>query len=111
MKALSIRQPWAWLIVTGHKDVENRTWTTKYRGPLLIHASVTPDDVSTDIVNRYGIPIDTAALHYGGLIGQVELVDVVTRSQSKWFVGPFGFVLREPRALSFTPARGMLNLF
>ena len=36
--ALSIRQPWAWLIVNGHKPVENRTWSTSYRGELLIHA-------------------------------------------------------------------------
>ncbi|WP_245839042.1 ASCH domain-containing protein [Yersinia kristensenii] len=39
MKALSIRQPWAWLIVNGYKDIENRTWNTKCRGPVLIHAS------------------------------------------------------------------------
>src|SRR5438045_8559495 len=38
MKALSIRQPWAWLIVNGHKPVENRSWSTKYTGKLLIHA-------------------------------------------------------------------------
>ena len=31
MKAISIRQPWAWLVVNGHKDVENRTWRTKHR--------------------------------------------------------------------------------
>jgi hypothetical protein len=37
-KALSIRQPWAHLIVAGIKQIENRTWTTRYRGPLLIHA-------------------------------------------------------------------------
>ena len=43
MKAISIRQPWAWLIVHGYKDVENRTWATKYRGPILIHAGKTLD--------------------------------------------------------------------
>jgi hypothetical protein len=41
MRALTIRQPWAWLIVHGHKDLENRTWCTSYRGPLLIHAAGT----------------------------------------------------------------------
>jgi hypothetical protein len=41
----------------------------------------------------------------------VELVDVVRRSDSKWFSGPIGFVLRDPVALPFTPTRGMLNLF
>jgi len=43
MKAILIRQPWAWLIVHGYKDVENRTWSTKYRGPILIHAGKTLD--------------------------------------------------------------------
>jgi hypothetical protein len=52
MKELSIRQPWAWLIIAGHKDVENRSWTTTYRGPLLIHAARRPDDVMADIENR-----------------------------------------------------------
>lgn len=36
---LSIRRPWTWLILHGGKNVENRTWTTTYRGLLLIHAS------------------------------------------------------------------------
>lgn len=39
MKVLSIRQPWASLIVWNFKDIENRNWKTNYRGPLLIHAS------------------------------------------------------------------------
>jgi hypothetical protein len=39
MKALSIRQPYATLVCAGVKDVENRSWSTKYRGRLLIHAS------------------------------------------------------------------------
>ena len=43
MKVLSVRQPWAWLIVAGHKDIENRKWYTNHRGPLLIHASKAMD--------------------------------------------------------------------
>ena len=39
MKALSIRQPWAWLIIHAGKDVENRTWCTNYRGRFLVHAA------------------------------------------------------------------------
>jgi hypothetical protein len=39
MKVIVIRQPWAWLIVNGFKDIENRSWATRYRGPLLIQAS------------------------------------------------------------------------
>ena len=38
VKALSIQQPWAWLIVNGHKDIENRDWRTNFRGPVAIHA-------------------------------------------------------------------------
>ncbi len=43
MKTLSVKQPWSTLICTGIKDVENRTWRTEYRGPLLIHASAQED--------------------------------------------------------------------
>ena len=39
MKALSIRQPWAWLILNAGKDIENRSWYTSVRGRVLIHAS------------------------------------------------------------------------
>lgn len=39
MKALSIRQPWAWLILHGGKDIENRSWNTNFRGRFLIHAA------------------------------------------------------------------------
>ena len=40
MLALSIRQPWAWLILNGGKDIENRSWPTKVRGRVLVHASI-----------------------------------------------------------------------
>ena len=39
MKVIVVRQPWAWLIVHGYKDIENRSWKTRYRGTLLIQAS------------------------------------------------------------------------
>jgi hypothetical protein len=50
MKAITVRQPWAWLVVTGKKDIENRTWRTHYRGKLLIHAASRLADVSLDEV-------------------------------------------------------------
>lgn len=40
MKALSVRQPWAWLIVNGYKDIENRDWSTQQRGRIWIHTGV-----------------------------------------------------------------------
>lgn len=44
MKVLTIRQPWTWAIARGHKSIENRSWTTPYRGPLVIHAASKWDD-------------------------------------------------------------------
>jgi hypothetical protein len=51
MKILSIRQPWASLIVAGVKDVENRTWPMRYRGRVLIHSSLRADDTAAKILN------------------------------------------------------------
>ena len=42
MKTITIKQPWAWLIIEGVKDIENRTWPTKFRGRVLIHAAAKP---------------------------------------------------------------------
>lgn len=48
MKALSLRQPWASMIADGRKTIETRTWRTRYRGPLAIHASAHPyEDLPT----------------------------------------------------------------
>ena len=56
MKALSVRQPWAWAIIYAGKDVENRTWPTRYRGFVIVHASQRVDDVSSeDIERRFGV--------------------------------------------------------
>ena len=109
MKALSIMQPWAWLIVAGHKDIENRTWATRYRGPVLIHAGkrfdFDPQEWDWPDIER---PLD---FDLGGIVGEAEIVDCVTASSSRWFCGPFGFVIRNARPLPFRPCRGMLGFF
>ena len=110
MKTLSVRQPWAWLIVAGLKDIENRTWTTTYRGALLIHAAVTLDAM-TEIERRFQVAIDHDALQFGGIIGRVELLDIVSSSHSRWFTGPYGWVLSQPQHLPFRHVRGQLGLF
>lgn len=106
MKALSVRQPWAYLIVQGIKDIENRPWTTSYRGPLLIHASRQFDGSysNTDIV----LP---DIYEQGGIVGMVNLVDVITESDSRWFQGKYGFVLKDACTLPFMPLRGALHIF
>jgi len=109
MRCLSIRQPWASLIVAGHKDIENRTWATPYRGPLLIHASSRTDvDADTrDLLTRAEIK----RLPRGGIIGAVWLDGCVLESDSPWFIGPIGWVLCHPTRLPFHRCRGQLALF
>ena len=119
MKALSIRQPWAWMILHAGKDIENREWPTRFRGRVLVHASkgMTQreyDEAFEFAQNAYGrylhIPF-SGVLDRGGIVGSVEIVDCVTRSDSRWFVGTYGFVLRDPVVLPFQPYRGALGFF
>ena len=58
---------------------------------------------------HYGIEIDPAKLQFGGIIGRAEIVDCVKRSDSPWFTGKFGFVLRRARKLPFIVNKGMLG--
>ena len=112
MKALSIRQPYAWLIVAGHKPIENRTWLVHYRGPLLIHASAKMHVRTLDEIERkHGISVPREALELGGIIGRVDLVEIVTASSSPWFEGPFGWVLENPTHLPFRALHGAQGLF
>ena len=55
MRAITIRQPWAELILRGEKDVENRSWRTNHRGLLLIHAGLGAD---TEYFEEYEVPED-----------------------------------------------------
>jgi hypothetical protein len=112
-RVLSIRQPWAWLIVHGFKPIENRTWTTDYRGNLLIHAASKPDRVTQKTIRDcYGIILPPAReLRLGGIIGEAELVDVVEYSSSAWFTGPYGFVLALPKPRRFRPLKGQQRIF
>ncbi|WDG52442.1 ASCH domain-containing protein [Pseudomonas chlororaphis] len=121
MKALSIRQPWAWLIVHGGKDIENRSWHTKFRGRFMVHAAkgmtVRQWVAAIDFCIAQGIhdtPFDMPAfedLQRGGIIGSVELVDSLDTSESPWYMGQKGFLLRDPKPLPFTPLKGRLGFF
>lgn len=111
MKALSVRQPYAWAIIEGGKDIENRAWHSDFRGPVLIHAGLHWHDVGPEaLAQKMGItvPVD---LPLGGIVGLVEIVDCVTRHDSRWFQGPYGFVLRYPHPLPFTPCQGHLGFY
>ena len=121
MKALSIRQPWAWLIVHGGKDIENRSWHTKFRGRFLVHAAkgMTNEEYcdglefamkAGDIRLLRDFPT-SQEMQRGGIIGSVELVDSLDTSDSPWYMGQKAFVLKDPKPIPFTPFKGRLQFF
>jgi hypothetical protein len=90
VKALSIRQPWAWLIVAGYKDVENRKWSTSFRGRIYIHAGKTLDSAGLTSITSGTMNITQAVRDavchsswiLGAIIGEAEIVDCITQSDS-----------------------------
>lgn len=119
MKTLSIRQPWAWLILHGGKDIENRSWHTSIRGRILIHASkgMTRDEYENAAFDASDINPDLKLppfeeLERGGIVGEVTITDCLPRSSSPWHnPGCFGFVLKDAQPLPFYPYKGALGFF
>jgi len=92
VKCIAINPPYAELIISGQKDIENRTWATSHRGLLAIY----------ETKNGGG---------RGAVIGVVDVVGCVKAHSSTYFTGPWGFVLQNPRRIDPVPARGMPGLF
>jgi hypothetical protein len=118
--AISTRQPMAHAIVFLGKGIENRSnpgTFRRHRGPVAIHASgMTPSAEFTNYwlfirrVTGVGLPYES--LTYGAIIGLADLVDIVSESDSPWFVGPSGLVLVNPRPLPTpVPCKGQLGLW
>lgn len=76
MKTITIKQPWATLIIQGDKRFEFRSWKTSYRGDLLIHAGKGIDKEAMKRLKKY-IPED---MPLGKIIGKVKLVDCIKMS-------------------------------
>lgn len=114
MIALSIKQPWAFAILRMGKDIENRKWSTNFRGRFHIHAGLQPDlNAPNHILLAYWKAHekkDSATL-MGGIIGSVEVSDCVKESNSEWFFGPIGFVLQNPQVTTFKKIKGKLGFF
>ena len=120
MTALSIRQPWAWLIIHGGKDIENRDWHTLYRGELAIHAAkgMTRQGWGDAVCFVEGFNPALASLiptveelERGMIIGTVRLRGCVLQHPSPWFQGKYGWMLDKPKTLRPTPATGSLGLW
>ena len=120
MKALSFRQPWAELILQGRKTMDLRTYHTRYRGVLAVHASQT---IETEMCGEHDL--NPHNLDRGGVVGMVELLDVILLDEAaynehlaahlagrRWREGLYGWILAHPERLpEFIPARGRTNLF
>lgn len=114
MRALSIQQPWAWLIANGYKDIENRNWRTTFRGRFLVHAGKRFDREGEEWVRITfpGIPLPhRSSLERGGIVGRGRIATVVTGHRSRWFVGPVGFVVDDTEPTDFVPCPGRLGFF
>jgi hypothetical protein len=116
---ISIRQPWAWLIVYGSKRIENRTWRTHYRGPILIHASsgltrAEYEEALEFMTDRQILPAfmpRPEELERGGIIGRATVVDCIKESTDPWFMGKYGHVLADVEPLEFRRLKASLGYF
>lgn len=115
MKVLTVRQPWAWAIIHGGKNVENRSRRITYRGPLAIHAGLGFEKFT--MAGRlhkamHRSQVDTE-LVFGAIIGTVDVVDCIQDSTSDWAIdGYWHWILANPQPLPEPiPAKGRLGLW
>ena len=122
--ALSVRQPWAWALIYGGKDVENRSEMAVRNGGMrkqvgkriAIHASkgMTREEYegARDFMTEVGVACPAAAdLLRGGIIGTAFLASIVSEHTSPWFFGPRGLCLIRPEPTPFIGASGELGMF
>lgn len=134
MKCLSIRQPWAMLILAGHKRFETRGWGTVHRGPLAIHAARYLGEETLQFCQRPWVRVllrnagyaSVVDLPRGQVLGVVELIDCVSlpaqdlelsardRQLGDFRPGNFAWRLCEPQLLEnpqqFTGKLGLFDI-
>lgn len=121
-QALSVRQPWAWAIIHGGKDIENRSVFAISKGEMragvrvAIHAGkgMTREEYNegADTMATRGVVCpDPHQLVRGAIIGSVFVSAIVSANNSLWFFGPRGLVLRDPEPCDPVPAGGYLGYF
>lgn len=72
MKALTIKEPWATLIIEGYKAYEFRSWKTNYRGKILIHAGMSLEKENAEKFKDYNLNYSK-----GAIIGEAEITDCI----------------------------------
>ena len=115
MKAIVIKQPWAWAIIVGHKKIENRTWQTSYRGDLLIVAGKATDRIkpASRFLVKHNITVPDKLI-FGAAIGIVTLTNIkpVEECGGPFAEGPWCWILCNPRKLNQpVPVRGQTGFF
>ena len=126
MYALSIKQPWAALVVAGIKTIEVRRWATARRGRILVHAARVPDD-RPDAWRHVPEDLNDIAQLQGGIIGSVELTEcrryddlpkfvadqACHFNEPSWFEPPvlYGFRLERPEVVTFRAFPGWFRFF
>ena len=118
MKTLSLKQPWAELILQGKKKIEIRKWNTKFRGEFLIHASKNADQ---EAMEKFGFSDNS--LPCGFIVGKAKLIDVknykdtgdfeedkkLHLASEEW--GSYGFILEDVEKVEPVAARGALGFW
>src|SRR5437016_5848047 len=104
--ALSLRQPWVYAILHLGKDIENRTWRSRYRGRVILHASRTMDEAGVKYLREAGFPVPEV-LPMGAYVGEVTITDCrpLAECASRWAFGPWCYILERPVAYE-TPIPG-----
>jgi len=119
MKALSVSQPYAELILQGKKTIETRTWNTKFRGEFKIHASAAPNEKAMLEFGFKDLPL-------GAIVGEATLVSTKEyKDRAEWDADAdkhcakdlwdgrkrYGFLLKNVKRVQPKPCKGMLNFF
>jgi len=118
--ALSVRQPWAWAIIFGGKDIENRSRAAVSHGMdprrIAVHAAkgMTRDEYedARETMAKIGVTCPRPdQLTRGAVIGAVTVTAIVNDHESPWFFGPRGLVLSDAEASDVIPSVGALGYF
>lgn len=126
--AISILQPWAWFIVNGFKDVENRTWPTRFRGPVLIHTGKKFNVEGVHADAQFAIEAARAQGHVlpskltlqdfkgqtGGIVGVATITGCLQGHDSPWAsreTGTWHWTITDARPLPSMPFKGRLGFF
>lgn len=116
MKALSIKQPWAWAIANKHKTIETRTWYTSYRGELLIVSSKTPDRAMSQLTTQ--LSQRGQVIEYGKAIAVCRLVDCRSMTiadedaaMCDVYDGAYSWVLEDVKKINSFSMTGQLGLY